>query len=84
MFDIKQQTAIAGNNWVTLLKNDIVKRCSEANILHIAVDTISDEGTVYIKTAGLEDAGKVFRCLDGQMFRGQLVNVSSDDGKTHQ
>ena len=75
MFDIKQQTAIAGNNWVSLVKEEIVKRCSEANILHIAVDTISEEGTVYIKTAGLEDAGKVFRCLHGQWYRGQLVTA---------
>ena len=75
MFDVKQQTAIAGNNWVSIVKEEIVKRCLEANILHIAVDTISEEGTVYIKTASLEDAGKVFRCLHGQWYRGQLVTA---------
>ena len=76
MFDVKQQTAMAGTNWVAVVKDEIVKRCSgEANILHIAVDTVSDEGTVYIKTASLEDAGAVFRCLHGQWYRGQLVTA---------
>jgi len=75
MFDRKHQANIAGNNWMAVVKNEIVKRCSEANILHIAVDTASDEGTVYIKTASLEDAGKVFRCLHGQWYRGQLVTA---------
>ena len=43
------------------MKEEIVRRCAEAKILHIAVDTQSEEGTVYIKTASMEDAGKVFR-----------------------
>lgn len=75
MFDRKHQANIAGNNWTTVVKNEIVKRCTEAKILHIAVDTASDEGTVYIKTESLEDAGKVFRCLHGQWYRGQLVTA---------
>lgn len=75
MFDVKQQTSMAGNNWVAVVKEEIVKRCAEANILHIAVDTVSEEGTVYIKTASLEDAGRVFRCLHGQWYRGQLVTA---------
>ena len=50
-----------GPGWVTLVKEEILRRCAEAAILHIAVDTQSEEGTVYIKTAGMEDAGKVFR-----------------------
>jgi len=60
---------------VTLVKEEILRRCAEAAILHIAVDTQSEEGTVYIKTAGMEDAGKVFRCLHGQWYRGQLVTA---------
>jgi len=71
MFDVLQQ----GPGWVTQVKEEILRRCSEANILHIAVDTQSEEGTVYIKTAGMEDAGKVFRCLHGQWYRGQLVTA---------
>ena len=46
---------------MTGVKEEILRRCSEATILHIAVDTQSEEGTVYIKTAGMEEAGKVFR-----------------------
>ena len=49
---------------MTQVKEEILRRCSEANILHIAVDTQSEEGTVYIKTAGMEDAGKVFRWVE--------------------
>ena len=75
MFDIKHQAAIAGNNWVAGVREEIVKKCCDATILHIAVDTVSQEGTVYIKTASLEDAGKVFRCLHGQWYRGQLVTA---------
>jgi len=71
MFDVLQQ----GGGWVTGVKEEILRRCSEAAILHIAVDTQSEEGTVYIKTAGMEEAGKVFRCLHGQWYRGQLVTA---------
>ena len=46
---------------MTEVKEEILRRCSESNILYIAVDTQSEEGTVYIKTAAMEDAGKVFR-----------------------
>jgi len=71
MFDVLQQ----GPGWVSQVKEEIVRRCAEAKILHIAVDTQSEEGTVYIKTASMEDAGKVFRCLHGQWYRGQLVTA---------
>ena len=77
MFDIKQHSAMAGNNWVNLVKEEIVKRCTEANILHIAVDTVSDEGTVYIKTGSLEDAGKVFR---NELVTGSSERVSEWKG----
>ena len=46
---------------MTQVKEEILRRCAEAKILHMAVDTQSEEGTVYIKTPGTEDAGKVFR-----------------------
>jgi len=72
IFDVSQQQE---TGWVTGVKEEILRRCSEAAILHIAVDTLSEEGTVYIKTAGMEEAGKVFRCLHGQWYRGQLVTA---------
>lgn len=71
MFDVLQQTP----GWERAVKEEIVRRCSEAKILHIAVDTKSEEGTVYIKTHSTDDAGKVFRCLHGQWYRGQLVTA---------
>ena len=33
------------------------------------------EGTVYIKAASSDEAGKLFRVLHGQWYRGQLVTV---------
>jgi len=71
MFDVLQQRP----GWVNQVKDEILRRCSESSILHIAVDTQSEEGTVYIKTASMEDAGKVFKCLHGQWYRGQLVTA---------
>ena len=56
-----RNAAHQGPGWVTQVKEEILRRCSDSNILHIAVDTQSEEGTVYIKTAAMEDAGKVFR-----------------------
>jgi len=71
MFDESQKE----RGWVTGVKQEILRRCAETVILHIAVDTVSEEGTVYIKTAAMEEAGKVFRCLHGQWYRGQLVTA---------
>merc|ERR1719347_985325 len=45
MFDVLQQRP----GWVNQVKDEILRRCSESSILHIAVDTQSEEGTVYIK-----------------------------------
>jgi len=72
MFDVLHQQ---GPGWVAQVKEEIILRCSSAKIVHIAVDTTSEDGIVYIKTAGMEEAGKVFRCLHGQWYRGQLVTA---------
>jgi membrane protein Man1 len=71
LFDTQKK----GTGWVVTVKEEIVRRCHDAQILHIAVDTESVEGTVYIKTTSPEDAGKVFRRLHGQWYRGQLVTA---------
>jgi len=71
MFDVLHQPP----GWVASVKEEIVRRCSQAKIVHIAVDTQSEEGTVYIKTPSTEEAGKVFGCLHGQWYRGQLVTA---------
>ena len=60
---------------MTQVKEEILRRCSEAKILHIAVDTQSEEGTVYIKTAGMEDAGKVFRWVEGMLKLSVVIAV---------
>jgi len=71
MFDAQHQSP----GWVNEVREEILRRCAQAKILHIAVDTQSEEGTVYIKTLSTEEAGKVFGCLHGQWYRGQLVTA---------
>jgi len=46
-----------------------------AQILHIAVDTESNEGCVYIKCKSTDEAAKVFSALHGQWYAGNLVTV---------
>lgn len=61
--------------WINSLKRDIIARCSEARILHIAVDQESREGVVYIKTQSTEDAGIVYNCMHSQWYKNQLVTA---------
>jgi len=66
------------NAWVWQVKEEILQRCSVGNsaqILHIAVDTESSEGCVYIKAKNTEEAAKVFTALHGQWYAGNLVTV---------
>ena len=71
MFDASQ----LDSTFIKRLKKDIVSRCSDASILHIAVDTDSQDGIVYIKTMSTEDAGLVFKNIHGQWYNKQLVVV---------
>ncbi len=47
------------------MKEELLRRCcgglSPPSVLHVAVDTESAEGCVYVKCASAEDAGKVFK-----------------------
>jgi len=63
------------HGWINSLKRDIIARCSDARILHIAVDQESREGVVYIKTKSTEDAGLVFKYMNGQWYKNQLVTA---------
>ncbi len=60
LFDSRSQRE---RGWVVQVKEELLRRCaaSRANILHIAVDTESVEGCVYVKCATTDDALKVFR-----------------------
>lgn len=61
------------------MKEEVLRRCCSApkspSIVHIAVDTQSVEGCVYIKCLSSDDAGRVFKTLHGQWYRGELVSV---------
>lgn len=73
MFD--QTLKAKSKNWVRLVTDEILTRCSNAAILHIAVDRESVEGCVYIKAKSTEAAAKVFKTLHGQWYRGNLVTA---------
>ena len=69
-----------GPDWVWQVKEEILRRCTgglgvPARILHIAVDQESTDGCVYIKCMSTDDAGKVFKTLHGQWYRGALVTA---------
>jgi membrane protein Man1 len=61
--------------WVNAVTEEILTRCSNALIYHVAVDAESVEGCVYIKTKNTDEAAKVFRTLHGQWYRGNLVTA---------
>ena len=62
----------SNTGWIWQVKEEILRRCSATNppasILHIAVDTESTEGCVYVKAQNTEEAGKVFRTLHGKQL----------------
>ena len=68
-----------GSAWMWQVKEEVLRRCCSApnspSIVHIAVDTQSAEGCVYIKCLSSDDAGRVFKTLHGQWYRGELVSV---------
>ena len=71
LFD--QSIKTKGIHWVRFVSDEILNRCSSAYICHIAVDTESHEGCVYIKTKSTDDSAKVFKTLHGQWYRKNLV-----------
>ena len=73
MFD--KRVVNSSSSWVWNVKEEILRRCSNAAVLHIAVDTESTEGCVYIRARDTDEASKVFRTLHGQWYRGNLVTV---------
>ena len=62
-------------NWVNLVTEEILHRCANAGICHIAVDRESNEGCVYVKAVSNSDAAKMFKTLHGQWYRGNLVTA---------
>ena len=72
MFD----SSFKARNWIEQVKEEILRRCSgSSRIVHIAVDTESQEGCVYIKALTSKDAGEVFKTLHGQWYKGNLVTA---------
>ena len=65
----------SSGTWVKQVTEEILQRCSQAAICHIAVDMESHEGCVYIKAVSNDDAAKVFKTLHGQWYRGNLVTA---------
>ena len=61
MFDVTKQTDPRGVNQI---KKTVLELCHNSVIHHIGVDTVSEEGLVFVKTASLEDAGKAAKHLN--------------------
>lgn len=57
-----------GDDWVATVVDAILEKCSDARILHIAVERQSREGCVYMKCATPRDAGIAYRALHGSWF----------------
>ena len=73
MFD--QSLRAKNDSWMRQVTEEILNRCSNAAICHVAVDTESNEGCVYVKARSTDDAAKVFKTLHGQWYRGNLVTA---------
>ncbi|XP_054712466.1 inner nuclear membrane protein Man1-like isoform X2 [Uloborus diversus] len=65
-----------GDEWQVSIQDAILEKC-EGNdgIHHIAFDTSSNEGCVYMLCSSSEAAGKAFNALHGWWFDNKLVTV---------
>ncbi|CAG0921916.1 unnamed protein product [Notodromas monacha] len=72
MFDPEVET---GDDWPLQIHESLLEKCDGIPIVHIAVDKESREGTVYMKCADEEAAGRAYKILHGHWFDGNLVTV---------
>lgn len=73
MFD--QEVEYEGD-WPVQIRNAILEKCEgNQGIVHLQVDTSSNEGCVYMKCTSLEAAGQAYRALHGSWFDGNLITV---------
>lgn len=59
------------DDWPVHIRDAILEKCSDANIVHMRVDPLSREGCVYIKCQNSEMAGHVYKALHGWWFDGK-------------
>ncbi|XP_014669547.1 PREDICTED: inner nuclear membrane protein Man1-like isoform X2 [Priapulus caudatus] len=65
-----------GSDWRVTVQDAILEKCADNHdIVHIAVDTSSVEGCVYMKCSSHAAAGKAYHALHGWWFDGKLVTV---------
>ncbi|KAK2726860.1 muscle M-line assembly protein unc-89-like [Artemia franciscana] len=62
-------------DWQRRVANDLLKKCSDAKIVHMAVDPASKDGVVYVKCATKEDAKKVYTAVHAWWYGGKIVVV---------
>lgn len=73
MFDPEEEYE---DDWQIYIKDAILEKCENNNgIVHIQVDTSSNEGCVYLKCSSSESAGQAYRALHGWWFDRRLVTV---------
>lgn len=65
-----------GDDWQVNIRDAILEKCEgNEGIRHIAIDTSSTEGCVYMLCISSDAAGKAFNALHGWWFDGKLVTV---------
>jgi len=63
-------------DWPEHIQDAILEKLgSSVRVMHVAIDTESKEGCVYLKLGSKEEAATAFRILHGSWFNGRLVVV---------
>ncbi|KRZ75450.1 Inner nuclear membrane protein Man1, partial [Trichinella papuae] len=64
------------DGWPKHIQDAILEKLGpKIRVCHMAIDTTSKEGVVFMKMASLEEAGEAFKTLHGSWFNGRLVYV---------
>lgn len=65
----------SGDNWVQELEEDIKFKCEEdyGKVLHISIDSVSNNGEVYMKFDSVEAGEKALKGLNGRYFGGRKL-----------
>jgi len=73
LFDPRQE---ADADWELDYRNDVLEEVTKLGmVVHISVDTISQEGNVYMKTLTADVAAKVVQSFNGRFFAGRTIRA---------
>jgi len=64
------------DDWPEHIQDAILEKLGQSiRVMHVAIDTESKEGCVYMKCGSKEEAGAAYKILHGSWFNGRLVTV---------